>query len=33
VGDAFRDADGVNWEELRLAALAADERFLQIGIW
>jgi twitching motility protein PilI len=33
VGNAFRDAEGVNWEELRLAALAADERFLQIGIW
>jgi twitching motility protein PilI len=33
VGNAFRDADGVNWEELRLTALAADERFLQIGIW
>lgn len=33
IGDAFRDQDGAVWEELRLAALAADERFLQIGIW
>ncbi|MGA2550144.1 MAG: chemotaxis protein CheW [Burkholderiaceae bacterium] len=33
VGNAFRDTDGVLWDELRLAALAADERFLQIGIW
>lgn len=33
VGSAFRDADGVSWQELHLAALAADERFLQIGIW
>ena len=32
IGDAFQDADGVIWEELRLVALASDERFLQIGI-
>jgi twitching motility protein PilI len=32
IGNAFRDADGIVWEELRLVALAADERFLQIGI-
>ena len=32
IGNAFQDTDGVVWKELRLAALASDERFLQIGI-
>ncbi len=29
-GDRYRDADGRVWQELRLAALAADEAFLRI---
>ena len=33
IGRSYTDQDGVTWEELSLAALAADERFLQIGIW
>jgi twitching motility protein PilI len=32
IGRSFIDQDGVTWEELSLAALAADDRFLQIGI-
>jgi twitching motility protein PilI len=33
IGRSYTDQDGVTWEELSLAALAADDRFLQIGIW
>jgi twitching motility protein PilI len=33
IGRSFVDQDGTVWEELSLVALAADERFLQIGIW
>ncbi len=33
LGKHFRDGDNGKWQELRLASLAADERFLQIGIW
>ena len=33
IGRSYVDQDGVTWEELSLAALAVDERFLQIGIW
>jgi twitching motility protein PilI len=33
IGKCFRDTDGVKWEELRLAGLTTDDRFLQIGIW
>jgi twitching motility protein PilI len=31
-GDFLRDADGNDWTALDLAALAADERFLHVGI-
>lgn len=30
-GDRYRDADGRWWQEIRLSALAEDERFLAIG--
>jgi twitching motility protein PilI len=30
---AWRDNDGVVWEELNLATLITDSRFLEIGIW
>ena len=33
IGRSFKDQDGTTWDELSLTALAADERFLQIGIW
>jgi twitching motility protein PilI len=33
IGRSYSDQDGVIWQELSLAALAADDRFLQIGIW
>ena len=32
VGDAMRDADGNAWTPLSLAALAQEERFLDVGI-
>ncbi len=31
LGNKFRDNDGVIWRELRLSALAQDERFLLVG--
>jgi len=31
-GNALRDADGTMWTPLSLAALAQEERFLDVGI-
>jgi twitching motility protein PilI len=33
IGRTLIDQDGVKWREMYLGILAAEERFLQIGVW